>query len=192
MKIFYTSDLHLGHETVSKLRGFQTTDNHDEKIIENWLSAVSKGDIVWVLGDVTGTSKDVEYALSILTQLPGQKHLIAGNHDKCWAGHRNGYKHIHKYLEVFDSVQSFGVRKTHGQRFMLSHFPYEGDHTEGSRYDEFRLPDMTTPILHGHTHSDKTHSITGKSTPQLHVGLDGWNLKPVSENAMIELWNTIK
>lgn len=36
MNIYITSDLHLGHEKVAKLRGFDSVQAHDELVINRW------------------------------------------------------------------------------------------------------------------------------------------------------------
>ena len=52
-KIFFTSDLHFGHENVLKMdnRPFKTVDEMDAELIKRWNKKVNKGDIVYVLGD---------------------------------------------------------------------------------------------------------------------------------------------
>ncbi len=80
---------------------------------------------------------------------------------------------------------------------LLSHFPYVGDRGQ-ERYAQWRLKDEGLPLLHGHTHSAEEISYTprinnggGWPTTQMHVGLDAWNLTPVSLEQIGELlWNT--
>ena len=52
---------------------------------------------------------------------------------------------------------------------MVSHFPYSGDHSEESRYDQWRLPDFGVPIIHGHTHSSEILSHSPNGTPQINI-----------------------
>ena len=53
-KIFFTSDLHFGHENVLRFdnRPFQTIEEMDEELIRRWNAKVGKGDLVYVLGDL--------------------------------------------------------------------------------------------------------------------------------------------
>ena len=67
-----------------------------------------------------------------------------------------------------------------GHAWLMSHYPYDGDHMAEARYDQFRLRDLGRSLFHGHTHSNERLSFSNKGTPQVNVGLDAWDLKPVS------------
>lgn len=188
MKTWFTSDLHFGHPYVASLRGFGTcredadTEAHDQTIFDNWLKNVSWDDTVWVLGDIVGRYQDTDYALDCLQGLPGEKHLIAGNHDSVSSIHNNGWKHQELYLGTFVSIQQYGQIKMEGERVLMSHFPYIGtgaDHTEDVRYEQYRLPDLGATLLHGHTHAEGREHISDFGSLQIHIGLDAWNLAPV-------------
>lgn len=185
---WFTSDLHFGHPFVASLRGFGTsredadTDSHDAAIIAKWIARVQPEDKVWVLGDLVGRHKDLEYALAIIRKLPGTKHLIAGNHDAVSSIHREGWKFQKQFLESFESVQQFGRVRVQGQNILMSHFPYLGsgsDHTDDVRYTQYRLPDEGDILLHGHTHSSQKFHISDNDSLQIHVGVDAWDLAPV-------------
>lgn len=171
MNVWFTSDLHLGHRLVAGLRGFDSVDDHDTAIIQNWEKVVRKDDQVWVLGDLTLNSPGP--ALEIVRDLPGTKHLVAGNHDPCHPMHRHSHRWQPKYLEVFASVQAFARRRINGQDVLLSHFPHSKDRHE-ARYLQYRLRDEGAWLLHGHTHG--TERREGR---EIHVGLDAWDLAPV-------------
>jgi calcineurin-like phosphoesterase family protein len=186
MKTWFTSDLHFGHPYVSSLRGFGTsredadTEAHDVVITENWGNVVGYDDTVWVLGDIVGRYQDTEYALDIIKELPGTKHLIAGNHDAVSSIHKNAWEHQRQWLDTFESIQQYAQLRMQGQRVLLSHFPYLGtgsDHTADVRYTQYRLPDEGLILLHGHTHADE-------GTLQIHVGLDAWGLAPVEQKTI--------
>ena len=174
MSVYFTSDLHFGHRKVAELRGFPGFNVHDETIIEGWRNYVRPKDQVWVLGDLAASSP--VNALRILADLPGEKHLIPGNHDRCHPMHRSSQKYLPQYLEVFATVQAFARRRINGRTVLLSHFPYTADHTDPPRYSQYRLPDRGEWLLHGHTHSQDM--IT--SDHEVHVGVDAWGLRPVS------------
>lgn len=184
MSVWFTSDLHLGHAKVSEIRGFSSTGDHDATVIDRWAELVRPDDQVWVLGDIAVGGLD--YALEVIEGLPGEKHLIWGNHDRGHPMHRDAHRQAYKYLTVFKSAQAFARRKVNGASAMLSHFPYQGD-TEGRSHDrhvEYRLRTMNTPVIHGHTHSSRrlshAHLHRGDvGVKQVHVGLDAWNLGPV-------------
>lgn len=49
-KIFFTSDLHFGHENVLRFdnRPFETVEEMDDELIKRWNDKVGKGDLVYV------------------------------------------------------------------------------------------------------------------------------------------------
>lgn len=172
MSVFFTSDLHFGHRLVAGHRGFGTdTEAHDQAIAENWRRVVRLGDQVWVLGDLA--LAHYQHPLTILADLPGQKHLIAGNHDACHPMHREAHKVQRHYMGIFASVQAFARRKIAGETVLLSHFPYVKDRHE-ARYMQYRLRDEGEWLIHGHTHGPEQ-----REGREIHVGLDAWGLQLV-------------
>lgn len=181
MTTYFTSDHHFGHGFVSKLRGFSSTEEHDQTIAENWRSTVTKHDDVWVLGDLTIGS--LGYALGLLAELPGRKNLICGNHDVVHPMHKKSGNHQRRYLEVFESVQTFARYRTPDQRLvLLSHFPYTADRAE-PRGMQWRLPDLGETLFHGHLHTEERMT----SPREIHVGLEAWGMKPVAVEQLQEL-----
>lgn len=197
MTVYFTSDLHIGHTTIAKIRceaenpelfNSRTDENefdeweqdvtnwHDAWLAKIWDTTVRPDDIVWVLGDISSGTKTAQLAsLQWFRERPGVKRLITGNHDDAHPMHRDSYKWQPLYLEAFQSVQAFARIRIpldaggHLDAF-LSHFPYHGDHGK-ERYIQYRLPDMGRDfIIHGHTHSKKRFG--GR---QLHVGVDAWH-----------------
>jgi calcineurin-like phosphoesterase family protein len=189
MTIWFTSDTHFGHKMMAARRGFtEFADDslpdvkaHDEAIISNWNRLVKPDDLVWILGDV-GMSNQTT-TLTQVANLNGRKQLITGNHDPVWPGHRDSRKYQHTWFQVFESVQAFAKIRLGDQMVLLSHFPYEGDHTENDRATQFRLRDEGLPLIHGHLHCEET--ITGSHS--IHVGLDAWQLAPVRESTIMGL-----
>ena len=51
--IFFTADLHLGHENIIKQcqRPFNNVEQMDKELIKNWNSVVNENDEVYILGD---------------------------------------------------------------------------------------------------------------------------------------------
>lgn len=184
--IFFTSDLHLGHKRVSELRGFATPEEHDAHIISVWNKRVTNRDIVYILGDIA--VHKYENALDIIkNQLNGTKHLISGNHDVVHPMHHRGQSRAEqlRWLETFETITPFLRKKYNGSEFLLSHFPYEswgdGEYREGSRYNQYRIPDTGIPLIHGHTHgTERGHDN------MLHVGWDAWG-EPVNIK-LVETW----
>ena len=82
-KVFFTSDLHFGHENAIRFdnRPFKTVEEMDEELIRRWNAKVGKGDLVYVLGDMIWKSGNGQ-AEQLIRRLNGQIILIKGNHDR--------------------------------------------------------------------------------------------------------------
>ena len=183
MTVWFTSDLHLGHRKVAELRGFDSVISHDLAIAEAWMAVVQPDDQVWVLGDLTsGSNGQLAPALTLLDALPGEKHLIAGNHDQVHPMNRDSHRWQRRFLGTFASVQPFARRKVAGRSVLLSHFPYHRDRDE-PRYTQYRLRDEGLWLLHGHTHGTEQLTITPPipgtehlfgPAREVHVGWDAW------------------
>lgn len=83
--IFIVSDTHWGHENILKftdsktgdrIRLFESLEEMDELMVENWNKTVKDEDIVYHLGDVYFGNGH-----KVLPRLRGRKRLILGNHD---------------------------------------------------------------------------------------------------------------
>jgi calcineurin-like phosphoesterase family protein len=194
-KVLYTSDTHFSHKLVAGLRGFENTHDHDQAIIANWNSVVRPLDTVWHLGDV-GMGHFERWA-DQFSELNGTIHLVTGNHDDVFPGNRDSWKYQCQWMygDRFASVQAFTRRKVEGRYFLLSHFPYDGDHTGEDRYTQYRLRDDGMWLLHGHTHlktklspemRQEGHMLIWRGR-QLHVGLDAWALKPVTQDEVVRV-----
>lgn len=181
---WYVADLHIGHRLIAEQRGFASPDEHDPELARRWDAVVGENDTVWVLGDISaGGRRGQVNALQWLASRRGTKHLVAGNHDGVHPMHPDAHKHLRAYLEVFASVQQSARRNLAGQTVLYSHFPYldstDPDDTH-TRFEQWRLPDMGAWLLHGHIHSPRRR--TGATS--VHVGLDAWDLTPVSLNVI--------
>ncbi len=106
----FISDLHFDHKNIPKysgdLRHGDTVEEHDQWVIDQWNSVVTKQDVTWVLGDVSFSRAGIEK----VKRLNGVKHLILGNHDT--------YP-LKEYLKYFNKVHGFQKYKG----FWLSHAP---------------------------------------------------------------------
>ena len=169
---WFIGDLHFGHLKLATLRGFNNTVEHDMAIIRKWRKEVRQHDVVHVLGDISGGTREGEaHALSILHNLPGRKRLIAGNHDTVASIHPTRSLATEGFRQVFERIGDFATVKVDGVEVLLSHYPYEADHKPESRYMQFRLRDYGMPLIHAHTHS------TQRSTPggrELCVSWEAW------------------
>ncbi len=181
MTVWFTSDLHFGHRKVAGIRGHELIGNHDMAIASNWAKTVKADDVVWVLGDISVSNPVI--ALDLIAQLPGRKRLVAGNHDKIHPMYRDAHRWAVEYGSVFEYVTHAARIKVCGIEVLLSHFPYTRDRDEVIRYPQWRLPDLGVPLLHGHTHSSSRISF---DPLEVHVGIDAWDMTPVSDVAIAE------
>ena len=88
MKVFALGDLHLSGKQNKPMDIFgEKWSNHAERIFEAWQSAVSPQDCVLMPGDFCWAMQlaDALDDLFAVSELPGTKLLIRGNHDYWWA-----------------------------------------------------------------------------------------------------------
>jgi len=126
--VYFISDLHFGHRNILRFRKqFDSIEHHNDTIVENWNSVVTKRDKVFVLGDACFD----EESLGIVNRLNGVKHLVMGNHEyispKLW--------------EVFQWVSGPIKYKD----FWLSHMPIHPEELRGKRNIHGHMHEATIP-----------------------------------------------
>jgi calcineurin-like phosphoesterase family protein len=179
MATWFTSDLHLGHANIINYceRPFTSVQQMNEALIDRWNAVVSPTDTVWVLGDMAlGVIDD---SLPLVQRLAGRTLLLAGNHDRCWAGHGpKGQRWEQRYLDAgFDEIHHGVISLTVGGHHVIAcHFPYRGDSSETDRYVDERPVDRGEWLLHGHV-----HERWRQRERMINVGVDAWNNAPVDE-----------
>jgi calcineurin-like phosphoesterase family protein len=195
MTIWFTSDTHFGHENIIKYcdRPFKNTDHMNDEIVRRWNEAVSPNDIVFHLGDVA--LGKIDNSLAQVSRLNGYKALVLGNHDRPFMrmGKADSETWWDRYYEVFQEVWHWSGHDgiiVGDKAFNLSHFPYTGDHTPEDRHSEHRLDDEGVPLIHGHTHTTDRLTYSIKGTPQIHVGMDAWNFRPVHEDEIMDIFQS--
>ena len=132
---WFISDTHFQHERILEYSPgpFQTVNDRDEALIENWNNLVKPGDIVYHLGDVFFGSKDSFKTL--WPRLKGRKRLIVGNHDDV------------KFLSsgnFFSKVYMWKV--WHDKPLVFTHVPIHEDSIHE------RIIQAGGLNVHGHTH----------------------------------------
>lgn len=172
--VFFTSDTHFNHKNIIEYcnRPFESVEEMNETIVNNWNNKVPKDGIIFHCGDFSlGGSAAWN---SILPRLNGKIHLILGNHDM--KNIREGYRHY------FESIQE-QLTVTLGKKLAyLTHFPllcYHGAWgTEANCWN-----------LHGHVHlckdslanTGKDFSRMSQTFPtQYDVGVDFNDYTPIS------------
>ena len=179
MKIFFTSDLHFGHENVIAFDGrpFDSVKEMNEELIRRWNLKVGKEDTVYVLGDLIWKTANNE-AESILRQLNGEIVLIKGNHDTFIKNNRKAsslLREVKEYDDICVALEDGTIK-----RCILSHYYMP-------LYNGHRLNAIH---LHGHSHNTVENSIERYITdmlkrsgynPQIYnVGCMLWNYEPVT------------
>lgn len=161
---------------------------HDIWLANLWDTAVAPGDQVYVLGDISINGG--QHALDWIAARTGTKHLISGNHDPVHPAFRRAVKVLPKWGEYFETIQPFLRKKLNGHDVLLSHFPYAsyGDgpnRKPETRFEQYRLPELGLPLLHGHTHGqERDHD------KMLHVGIDAWQ-DLVPQSVVIEWLDSV-
>jgi calcineurin-like phosphoesterase family protein len=215
MTIWFTSDTHFGHARIIELsnRPFRDVDHMNEELVRRWNELVQPEDHVYHLGDVAlGSFAD---SIAHIGRLNGVKTMVTGNHDRLFidpevknvakaynyrARFRSAYDEVFQDVIEGDETEAaqlllipeVKVNLTTGKNlasgvFRLSHFPYTGDSHDKPRFDAIRPKDDGKVLLHGHTHQSHVVSYSAKGTKQIHVGVDSWGYRPVSEAEILEL-----
>jgi len=170
--IFLTSDLHLCHdrEFLFKPRGFDSIDDMNNAIVNNWNTTVNTDDEVYILGDIM--LNDNEKAMELLKTLNGRIHIILGNHDT-----DNRVQLYNTLPQVIDIkwADMLNYNKFH---FFLSHFPS----LTGSLEHEY-LRQMTLNLF-GHTHSK--NRFYNDMPYMYNVAMDAHGCTPVHIDQIIE------
>lgn len=177
-KIFFTSDLHFGHERVLQFdnRPFQSVEEMDTELVRRWNAKVGKGDLVYVLGDLIWKSRNND-AEAIIKSLNGQILLIKGNHDRFL--HNSKAKTALAGIKDYDDI-AVTLEDGTSRRCILSHYfiPMYNGHRHQAIH------------LHGHSHftdeadveidiAEKLNSL-GFRNEIYNVGCMYWNYEPVT------------
>ena len=186
-KVFFTSDLHLGHANVIKFdnRPFESVEEMDAELIRRWNAKVGKGDTVYVLGDMIWKTRKDE-AVEIIKSLNGQIILIKGNHDRFVS--RGEVKDTLAAVKDYDEI-TVALEDGTQRKCVLSHYyiPLYNGHRAGAIH------------LHGHSHFTDEADIEidiaeklkamGFSPEEYNVGCMYWNYEPVTLDEIIKAGN---
>lgn len=142
--VWFTSDLHLGHQMAAEKRGFKHWVDHDDHVIYTLKQQMDKRSVLWVLGDVAMRIQSIE----MLDFVPGRKWLVLGNHDNFDIG---------VYLKYFQKIHGFTKYKS----FWLSHAPIHP-----AEFYRMKLN------VHGHIHKNTDSLLLGY--PYFNVNWDFW------------------
>ena len=178
--IFFTADLHLGHENVIRHcnRPFANASIMDEDLIGNWNSRVHRNDTVYILGDLIFRSHHAPE--DYLNRLNGRKHFILGNHDYSWLKRNSAGNIISTPATAFfESSSLMKVINAHNKVITLCHYPMMT--WQGASHGGL--------MIFGHIHNNTNAAYWPliRASPQmLNAGVDVNDFQPVTLEELIE------
>lgn len=166
--IWFTSDLHLGHNAVINMqhRPFKDAAEMDNALIHNINECVKKNDKLYILGDVSHHIS-AEETNELVRRINGRKFLLLGNHDVIGEPETCPYD-----PSLFEFIGNYLKINDYGMNIIMMHYPM-----------------LTWPkvmagsiMLHGHIHSDGEYNKENQKNGirRYDVGVDANNYYPVS------------
>lgn len=189
MTVWFWADPHIGHANIVRLcdRPYGDVEEMNEALLENYNSVVKPTDSAYWLGDIA-LGKIAE-TLPLVGLFNGYKLLVPGNHDRIFSGEKQKSidRFLPEYSKVFQQILPEVTTFTAGKRtILLSHFPYQGDHTENDRHVDKRPVNRGLPLVHGHI-----HGLRKTEGRMLNCGVDVWDYRPVSLDEIIAWMETL-
>ena len=168
--IFLIGCTHFGHENMYKFLNkdgtrvrhqFADAKQGDEAMVERWNNTVSKGDKVYVLGDVAFHKRH----LATIGRLNGSKILVKGNHDNLQlAEYAKYFRDVRAYHRLVDDL-------------VLSHVPVHPQSLWSERNNKYWIN------IHAHLHSGAVMNFLDASLPDsryFSVCVERINYTPIS------------
>lgn len=162
-KVWFISDLHLNHRNIIPYcaRPFESVEEMNEVLIENWNKRVKNGQRVFCLGDFALCERDKIIELG--QRLNGRKILVFGNHDgaSIESYRLAGFEQVSRYPLLFGNL-------------MLSHTP---------------LSWCPYVNVHGHIHNKRIEDCTdlykGILANYINVSADVTNFAPIELEELV-------
>lgn len=204
MTRFWSSDWHLGHHNIIKFTGrpfwkempydhpfcgmveamVPDVEAMNRTIIDNTNDLVGADDELWLVGDIVmgAFTSTIELIKSLRCR---NIYLIPGNHDRNHHMYPKWKKWQRYYDDVGITTLDAKVRtEVGGHDVLVCHFPYRFTHISDDRYSGLRPDPIDGWLIHGHTHAKERVDYDSRS---LHVGVDAWDLCPISEDTVIQV-----
>ena len=161
MHTWFISDTHFSHTNIIRYTGrpFQSIDEMNECLIDNWNALIAPEDSVFFLGDFDLGNTD--FLAGLCKRLQGNKTCIRGNHD----GSPMKMQKIGFMIVLESTFVKIGRHKVE-----LIHVP--------------SFPALSHFQLHGHVHEKRSNKLIGT---QLNLSVEVWGYKPVSEKTIVAL-----
>lgn len=171
--IWLGADLHLNHDKdfIYEKRGFKNVSDMNYTILKNFNHVINYNDDLYLLGD--NFLGDLDAGIKLFKQLPGNIHLIWGNHDT-----DNRKEALANCYNVVEVCGYSTILKYNDYHFYLSHYP-----TLTTNFDDNSKPLKKRLLcISGHTHSTSHFEPCGA----YNVAVDAHNCYPVSIDEVVE------
>lgn len=172
---FY-SDPHFWHANIIRYakRPFADEVEMNRGLVERYQAKVPKdGHTLW-LGDCFWYMPAfAPQARELLSELPGRKTLILGNHDVSAA----------KMLALgFETVHRRLTWEMNGLQILACHYPPQDAAYHGRR------PALVSGVtyMHGHAHEKLRSQVLPTGCLRLHMGVDAWDYAPASVQDVLD------
>lgn len=165
---YFISDPHFGHGGSLKWpngkgRKFNSVEEMNSVIINNWNKTVTNEDEIYCLGDFSYKSSK-KMIIDVMKSLNGKIIFITGNHDY-------DTLEANKIIHRFDSIHNILEFESNEAFFVLCHYPIYS----------WRLKNRGSIHLHGHVHGEPT----GISGNIMDVSCEVINYTPISIDEVI-------
>lgn len=171
--IYFTADMHFGHKAIIRMqnRPFESVEEMDRVLLQNYNSIVRKEDTVYILGDICH-HMSIEDADALIKKLNGKKYLIKGNHDRNYDP------------RLFVDILDFLKISIDGNHFSLMHYPMLSWPKKGSGGYQ----------LHGHIHARMGYNEANRADGQRRydVGVDANKFFPVSTRQIVSFFEAYR
>lgn len=186
--VWFSSDHHFNHKKICEYAGrpYSSLWHMNTDMVRRHNAVVGPQDTVIFTGDLA--LGDFDEALEFVAQLNGNIRFKLGNHDRGSAAGRQRPGYAERFKEKYEAAGLQVISDLEettitigGRTVVISHYPYQGDHTEHDRHVALRPVDRGLPLIHGHIH--QLRKIEGR---MFNVGVDVNDFAPVSEAEVIQ------
>ena len=174
---YFLSDSHFNHKGSLKWPNgkgrslFESVEEMNQLMIDNWNRVVTENDEVYFLGDF-GYKCNKQKLEEIFWQLHGKKHLIKGNHDfELASTFKNCWESISD-IKQFDFINDKGCK----QEIILCHYPMES----------WRHKEQGSWHLHGHVHGSMQE--LNETINRYDCSVEVNDYTPISLDKIVELF----
>jgi calcineurin-like phosphoesterase family protein len=160
-RIFLTSDTFFGRHLSAIERGFESSEDMEDSMIESWNSTVDEGDVVYHLGNFAWDPISAETAINFLN---GKIFFVLGKHDT--------------YLPTISLIKT-GVHSLYSNQIgilkeynaILSHWPLLDWPGKEDGFIQYHGGEVSTNIKES----------------RINVNCKNWSLKPIELDTILDI-----